>query len=60
MLIAKVTAAVLQYTGSYLPVFIIASSAYLVALLMVHLLSPRLEPAQIQLETRPGPFCRDE
>ncbi len=48
MLIAKVTAAVLQYTGSYLPVFIIAASAYLVALLMVHLLSPRLEPAPIK------------
>ena len=48
MVIAKVTAAVLQYTGSYLPVFIIAASAYLVALLMVHLLSPRLEPAHIK------------
>ena len=48
MLIAKLTAAVLQYTGSYLPVFIIAASAYLVALLMVHLLSPRLEPAVIK------------
>ena len=48
MLIAKVTAAVLQYTGSYLPVFIIAASAYLVALLIVHLLSPRLEPARIK------------
>ena len=45
MLIAKVTASVLQYTGSYVPVFIIAASAYLLALLMVHLLSPRLEPA---------------
>jgi MFS transporter, ACS family, aldohexuronate transporter len=48
MMIAKLTAAILQYTGSYLPVFIIAASAYLVALLMVHLLSPRLEPARIQ------------
>ncbi len=48
MMIAKVTAGVLQYTGSYLPVFIIAASAYLVALLMVHLLSPRLEPARIR------------
>jgi MFS transporter, ACS family, hexuronate transporter len=48
MLIAKLTAAILQYTGSYLPVFIIAASAYLVALLMVHLLSPRLEPARIR------------
>jgi ACS family hexuronate transporter-like MFS transporter len=46
MLIAKVTASVLQYTGSYVPVFIIAASAYLLALLVVHLLSPRLEPAR--------------
>jgi hypothetical protein len=29
-------------------VFIIAASAYLLALLMVHLLSPRLEPAPIK------------
>jgi hypothetical protein len=28
-------------------VFIIAASAYLMALLIVHLLSPRLEPAPI-------------
>jgi ACS family hexuronate transporter-like MFS transporter len=48
MLIAKVTASVLQYTGSYVPVFIIAACAYLAALLMVHLLSPRLEPAPIR------------
>ncbi len=48
MLIAKITGYVLQFTGSYVPVFIIAASAYLVALLMVHLLSPRLEPAVIK------------
>jgi ACS family hexuronate transporter-like MFS transporter len=48
MLIAKVTGYVLQVTGSYLPVFIIAASAYLVALGMVQLLSPRLEPAHIE------------
>jgi len=47
MLIAKVTGYVLEFTGSYLPVFIIAASAYLLALLVVHLLSPRLEPAHI-------------
>ena len=46
MLIAKITGYVLQFTGSYVPVFIIAASAYLLALLMVHLLSPRLEPAR--------------
>jgi len=48
MLIAKLTGYILEFTGSYLPVFIIAASAYLLALLVVHLLSPRLEPAVIK------------
>jgi ACS family hexuronate transporter-like MFS transporter len=48
MLIAEVTGYVLQFTGSYLPVFIIAASAYLLALGIVHLLSPRLEPAHVE------------
>ncbi len=48
MVIAKVVSYVLEFTGSYLPVFIIAASAYLVALLVVHLLAPRLEPARIE------------
>lgn len=48
MLIAKITGYVLQFTGSYVPVFIIAASAYLIALLIVHLLSPRLAPAVIE------------
>jgi ACS family hexuronate transporter-like MFS transporter len=48
MLIAKVTAYVLEFTGSYLPVFIIAASAYLLALGMVHVLAPRLEPARLE------------
>jgi len=47
MLIAKVTGYLLQTTGSYLPVFIIAGVTYLVTLGVVHLLSPRLEPARI-------------
>jgi ACS family hexuronate transporter-like MFS transporter len=29
------------------PIFIIAASAYLVALLVVHLLAPNLEPAKL-------------
>jgi ACS family hexuronate transporter-like MFS transporter len=33
--------------GNYLPIFIIAGSTYLVALLIIHLLAPRLEPAQL-------------
>ena len=48
MLIAKVTAAILDATGSYVAVFIVAGSAYLVALLVIHLLVPRLEPAAIK------------
>jgi len=47
MLIAKVTGYLLQTTGSYLPVFIIAGITYLVTLGVVHLLSPKLEPARI-------------
>jgi ACS family hexuronate transporter-like MFS transporter len=47
MLIATTVGLILQYTGSYLPIFIIAGSAYLVALLIMHLLAPRLEPVKI-------------
>jgi len=47
MLIAKITAGVLEATGSYVPVFIIAGVTYLVALGVVHLLAPRLQPAPI-------------
>jgi ACS family hexuronate transporter-like MFS transporter len=47
MLIAKVTGYLLQTTGSYLPVFVIAGVTYLVTLGIVHLLSPTLEPARI-------------
>jgi MFS transporter, ACS family, aldohexuronate transporter len=47
MLIAKLTGYILQTTGSYLPVFIIAGTTYLVTLGIVHLLVPRLEPARL-------------
>jgi len=47
MLIAKVTGYVLQSTGSYLPVFMIAGTTYLVTLAIVHLLAPRMEPARL-------------
>jgi MFS transporter, ACS family, aldohexuronate transporter len=43
MVIAKVVGYVLDWTGSYFPVFIIAGSAYLVALLLIHWIAPRLE-----------------
>jgi ACS family hexuronate transporter-like MFS transporter len=47
MAIAKITGYILQTTGSYLPVFIIAGTTYLVTLGIVHLLVPRLEPARV-------------
>jgi len=37
---------ILQLTGSYLTLFIIAGSAYLVALGLIQLLAPRLEPVR--------------
>ena len=48
MLIASAVGLILQYSGSYLPIFMIAGSAYLVALGIIHLLAPRLEPASVE------------
>ena len=48
MLIAKVTGKILQLTGSYVPVFLIAASAYLITLLVVHVLVPRMQPAVVE------------
>jgi ACS family hexuronate transporter-like MFS transporter len=48
MLIAKIVGYILQWTGSYLPIFIIAGSMYLLALLILHLMVPKLEPASIE------------
>ena len=47
MLIAKITGYILQATGSYLPVFLIAAFAYLTALAVIHVLAPRLERAEV-------------
>ncbi len=48
MLIAKLTGYILDATGSYVPVFLIAAFAYVVALGVIHLLVPRLEPARVE------------
>jgi ACS family hexuronate transporter-like MFS transporter len=48
MLIAEVVGHVLQWTNSYVIPFLIAASAYLVALLVIHLLSPKLAPAELE------------
>jgi len=47
MMIARLVGEILDRTGSYVPIFIIAASAYLAALLIFHLLSPKLEPAKL-------------
>ena len=48
MLIASAAGLILQYTNNnYFSIFIIAGSAYLTALLIIHLLLPKLEPAKI-------------
>lgn len=48
MLVSTFTGFLLQSTGSYLPLFVMASAAYLIALLAIHLLVPRLEPAEFR------------
>lgn len=45
--IATVVGHVLQWTGSYMVPFVIAGCAYLLALAMIQILAPRLEPARI-------------
>lgn len=50
MIISPLVGYILDRTGSYVPIFIIAASAYLVALLVIHLLAPKLEPANINYE----------
>ena len=47
MMIARLVGEILERTGSYVPIFVIAASAYLLALLVFHLLSPKLEPANL-------------
>jgi ACS family hexuronate transporter-like MFS transporter len=47
MLIALVVGEILETTGSYVPIFIIAGVTYLLALLIIHLLVPKLEAVKI-------------
>jgi ACS family hexuronate transporter-like MFS transporter len=47
MLIAEVVGHVLQWTGSYKIPFLMAGSAYLIALFLIHILAPKLEPADL-------------
>ena len=47
MVMAKYAGFVLDKIGVYTPIFVVAASVYLLALLAVHLLSPRLEPVTV-------------
>ena len=47
IVLSKTIGYILQYTKSYTPIFIIAGAGYLLALLLVHLLAPRMEPARV-------------
>jgi MFS transporter, ACS family, hexuronate transporter len=50
LFIATLVGHVLQWTGSYAIPFVIAGSAYLLALAAIQILAPRLEPAKIRSE----------
>ncbi len=47
MAMAKYAGWVLEKIGSYTPIFIVAASAYLLALGVVHLLTPKMEPVKL-------------
>jgi ACS family hexuronate transporter-like MFS transporter len=52
VLFQRITGRVLQANGSdYTPIFLVCGLAYVSAWLIIHLLAPRLEPAQLE----PGP-----
>lgn len=48
MFIAKVVGYVLEATQSYVPVFLIAGSAYLVALLCFHVIAPKMRLVKVE------------
>jgi len=50
MIMSPLVGWILDRTGSYVPIFIIAASAYLVALAIIHLLAPKLEPATLSYD----------
>jgi ACS family hexuronate transporter-like MFS transporter len=48
MLMAKYAGWILQTVGSYQPIFVAAAGAYLVALLVIHLITPAYRPARFK------------
>jgi len=58
MLMAKFTGWVLDTSGSYWPMFAVAGSTYLAALLVIHLLVPRMEEVHEENSTGGRAFSR--
>ena len=58
MLMAKFAGLILETVGSYQPIFIAASLAYLLALLAVHLMLPRYEPPSTSTLDQTGRMTR--
>jgi ACS family hexuronate transporter-like MFS transporter len=49
VLFQRLTGRILEATGSnYVPVFLICGSAYVTALLIIHLLAPKMEPVALR------------
>jgi ACS family hexuronate transporter-like MFS transporter len=48
MIFTKATGYILEWTHSYMVLFLIAGAAYLSALLVFHLLAPRLDPVKLE------------
>jgi ACS family hexuronate transporter-like MFS transporter len=48
MLFSKYVGGVLEEIGTYTPIFVVAGGGYLLALLVVQLLSPRMEPVKFE------------
>ncbi|MBM3860628.1 MAG: MFS transporter [Verrucomicrobia bacterium] len=54
MILSQVIGHVLQATGgNYVPIFIIAAGIYLSAILIIHLLAPKMKPADLGEHTAP-------
>ena len=47
MLMSKYAGMVLETIGTYTPIFVVSGFAYLLALLVTHLLNPRYEPVKM-------------
>jgi MFS transporter, ACS family, aldohexuronate transporter len=56
IVIAQTAGRILQLTGSYHTLFVLAASAYPIALAVIHWLSPRLAPVSLPAPAPPAPL----